>query len=40
MVYQCSLCRQEFPLAEDVTPKEAVAKLYAEFKKHVQQQHR
>lgn len=39
IVYQCSFCGRQFPLADNVTPKEAVASLYSEFKSHVRQEH-
>jgi hypothetical protein len=39
IVYQCSHCGRQFPLAEDVPPKDAAAKLLREFKEHVQQVH-
>ena len=39
IVYQCSYCGRQFPLADCETPKEAVAKLYATFKTHVRQEH-
>ena len=37
--YQCSQCGKQFPLAEDTSPKEAVARLYSEFKEHVRREH-
>jgi len=34
VVYQCSLCGQTFPLAENDPPKESMGKLWAAFKAH------
>jgi hypothetical protein len=39
IVYQCSYCGRQFPLAECETPKEAMATLYATFRTHVRQEH-
>ena len=37
--YQCSCCGLEFPLADDMMPKEAVIELYHRFREHVEQHH-
>jgi hypothetical protein len=39
MVYECSLCGQNFPLPEDRPPKEAVAEVWAAFNDHVRREH-
>jgi len=39
MVYQCSLCGQMFPLADEQTPKQAMAAVWAAFQKHVREYH-
>jgi hypothetical protein len=40
MVYQCSLCGQEFHLVEDQSAKEAMKELMAAFKDHTRERHR
>ncbi len=40
MVYQCSLCGQEFHLVEDQSAKEAMKELIAAFKDHTRERHR
>lgn len=37
--YVCSRCGQIFPLADERSPKEAVAILYSRFKNHIEQEH-
>jgi len=39
MVYECSQCGRAFLLLENRTAKEAMAKLWAEFKDHVRVSH-
>jgi hypothetical protein len=39
LVYQCSLCGQEFLPAEDRSAKEAMTELLAVFKEHMREQH-
>jgi len=39
LVYQCSLCDHIFPLSEDDTPRDAMAKLLVAFKDHVRASH-
>ncbi len=39
MAYECSQCGRAFFLLEDRTAKEAMAKLWAEFKDHVRVSH-
>jgi len=39
MIYECSSCGQTFILPEDRSPKEAVAEVWAAFKRHVQNEH-
>ncbi len=37
--YRCSWCRLEFPLSDDLTPKEAVIELYRCFREHIEMEH-
>jgi hypothetical protein len=37
--YQCSLCDHIFPLSENDTPRDAMAKLVVAFKEHVRVTH-
>ncbi len=37
--YYCSCCGLEFPLAHDVTPKEAVIELLRRFGEHAEREH-
>jgi DNA-directed RNA polymerase subunit RPC12/RpoP len=39
MAYQCSLCGQEFQLAEDQSAKELMKELMAAFKVHMRERH-
>jgi hypothetical protein len=39
IVYRCSLCGQEFQLAEDRSAKEAMTELLAAFKDHMRECH-
>jgi hypothetical protein len=39
IAYICSLCGRRFSLSEERIPKDAVAKLWGEFKLHVQDEH-
>ena len=39
IVYQCSYCGLQFPLADGEKPKEAMARLYATFRTHVREEH-
>jgi hypothetical protein len=39
IAYQCSSCELEFPLSDDLGPKEAVLVLYRAFRKHVEEAH-
>jgi hypothetical protein len=40
IVYACSHCNQQFPFADNVSSKDAAARVVAEFREHVQQAHR
>ena len=37
--YECSLCGQVFPLAEDRTAKQMMQELHAAFQEHVRREH-
>jgi hypothetical protein len=39
IVYECSDCGCQFSLADDIAPRDAVARLIAEFRAHVQHEH-
>jgi len=39
MVYQCSVCGQVFRLAEERTPKQAMAEIWAAFQDHIREGH-
>jgi len=39
IAYCCSLCGRKFSLPEERNPKDAVAELLGEFKRHVQEDH-
>jgi hypothetical protein len=39
VAYQCSLCGRVFPLPANPAPKEAMGKIWAEFKDHIRTSH-
>jgi hypothetical protein len=39
LVYQCSLCDRIFPLSDNETPRDAMARILEAFKEHVRVSH-